>query len=189
MASQLAHFHQRDHIFLSYELVHLRKQYVNTTTTVRRGVRLFGRCNDLDKDEELKDHNVCGILVNILSLLRCTQHCQSSKLDQSYSGDIATFLQLDSVRLYFRDSNYWHTTHALSRDARVPEHYPEMFDGDWWSENRGLGDVWRETRPHVHRGPDHDFENHTLILGPEEYLWLEQLKRSRVCPKSGPLSL
>ena len=38
MAAQLAHFHQRDHILLSHELIDLRKQHVDSEALIGGGL-------------------------------------------------------------------------------------------------------------------------------------------------------
>lgn len=68
MASQLAKFHQRNHLLLPYESFHLREQYVYFAVAVGGGIRLLCRPNDLDEDEESKDHNVRGVLVHFPAL-------------------------------------------------------------------------------------------------------------------------
>ncbi|KAK6598071.1 exportin [Botrytis cinerea] len=55
MASQLAHFHQRDHILLPHKFIDMREQYVDFEIVIGGGFRLLGGSDDFCKDEELED--------------------------------------------------------------------------------------------------------------------------------------
>ena len=46
----------------------MREQYVHSAVAIRGGVRLFGGPNDLGKDKELEDYDVCRVLVHLPAL-------------------------------------------------------------------------------------------------------------------------
>lgn len=70
MASQLAHFHQRDHILLPHKFIDMREQYVDFEIVIGGGFRLLGGSDDFCKDEELEDDDVCRVFVHLPTLQR-----------------------------------------------------------------------------------------------------------------------
>ncbi len=130
MAPRLANLHQRNHLVMSYKPVDLREQHGNLKATIGGGLRLFGRPDDLNEDEEPEEHDVCRIRLHLPVMLRSTQYRRPAKSDQSDPRDSTPLPKLDSPGLHLRDSDHWDFAEQIFADARVPEYYLKVLDGD-----------------------------------------------------------
>ena len=84
----------------------MRKQHGHSPTLVRRNLRLFGRTNNLGKNEraeELHVWRVCGYLPIVFGGLG-----EGAKADahQSHPRVLPSLFELDSFGLHFRDEHH-----------------------------------------------------------------------------------
>lgn len=142
VAPQLADIYQRNRTSLPLESLGLRKQHDYLAPTVRGGVRLLRRANDLVQDAKSEANNVLRVLADLPIVPGDLEYSHSAQPSPSDPRNPTSILQLDSIGVYFRDTTHLAAAYAVLRGARIPECHFAVFDGDWWSANRRPG--WQQ---------------------------------------------